>query len=277
MSNSQRFNPFDPCYPSKEEAMAFSGAEGLPLGMVVIGTTYPIADYGILRENSEVFNFEYVTDGHGEVLVGGKWVSVSAGDTYILRTDERHEYRSLPQDPWTKKWIMFDCSYMSAFLDAYGVPSGVYRADTQSYFDTLISLSHSDAPFREICFSLSDCLHRIVECVASAAHNDARSDALAIRETLSAAVYRKCSLDDIADELHISKSTLMRTFKNEFSVSPYEYLLEAKTEAAKLLLKNTRMTLKEIADRLCLGDEHYFSSLFLRRTGIRPGAYRKTR
>lgn len=275
MSNPQYFDPLKPFAPSHEEAMVFTGTDGLPLGLVMIGVTYPMANYRILREKSDVFNFEYVADGYGEVCLDGKWTPVEPGDTYILRSGERQEYRSRPDNPWKKMWATFECPYMSAFLDAYGITSGVYKADTQTHFETLISLSRSGAPFRDICFSINDCLHHIVESVAARKNSD--SLAFGIRKALGAAVYRKCTLDEIADELLISKSTLIRTFKNAYSVSPYEYLLNAKTEAAKLLLLNTRITLKEISDLLCISDEHGFSAMFYRRTGIRPGAFRKKR
>lgn len=102
-----------------------------------------------------------------------------------------------------------------------------------------------------------------------------RADGFVIREALAAAVYEKRNLDDIAAELHMSKSNMIRVFKREYGTTPYEFLLGEKIDAAKLLLKNTRMKVSEIADRVCVADEHYFSALFLKRTGMRPGAYRE--
>ena len=86
MSNSQYFDPLKSFASSHEEAMVFTGTDGLPLGLVMIGVTYPMANYRILREKSDVFNFEYVADGYGEICLNGKWTPVEPGDTYILRT-----------------------------------------------------------------------------------------------------------------------------------------------------------------------------------------------
>lgn len=272
MRNLEFFTTGDVAY-SCEEAIAFTGAEGLPIDSAVIGITYPFAGYRIERAaDVGLYDFEYILDGAGELFLNGRWVRAQAGDTVIWRGEE-HRYRALADRPWKKVWINFTCAYMSAFLTAYGVQSGAYAADTRAFFDTLLSLSHSGRPYGEICFDIAGCLHGIAAHAARAVRRD-DSDGFLIREALTAAVYRKVTLDDLAAELHMSKSNLIRVFRRDYGMPPYEFLLRAKVDAAKLLLKNTRMSVKEIADRVCVSDEHYFSALFLRRTGMRPGAYR---
>ena len=60
-----------------------------------------------------------------------------------------------------------------------------------------------------------------------------------------------------------------------FGVTPYRYLLSRRLETARLLLRGTALPVREIAFRLCFSDEHYFSSLFRRKTGQTPSAYRR--
>ena len=91
---------------------------------------------------------------------------------------------------------------------------------------------------------------------------------------LSAAVYKKVELDSIASELHLSKSTIIRIFKKAYGTTPYEFLIDRKIEAAKTLLSSSCMLVKEISEKLCFTDEHYFSSLFLKRVGECPTDYR---
>ncbi len=264
-------------YPAREEARAFRDESGLPITSVVIGVTNPFLDYRISRSaESDIFVVEYVVEGEGELIIGGERMRARAGDTYILCAGEAHEYRADPRNPWKKLWINFRCEYIAGFMRAYGVRSGVYRADTRALFETALSLSRSGRPFGEICFTVADCIHRVIAAAAAAARHGSRADGFVIREALAAAVYEKRNLDDIAAELHMSKSNMIRVFKREYGTTPYEFLLGEKIDAAKLLLKNTRMTVSEIADRVCVADEHYFSALFLKRTGMRPGAYRKT-
>ena len=69
---------------------------------------------------------------------------------------------------------------------------------------------------------------------------------------------------------------MIRIFKKIYGVTPYEYLIELRLQTAKILLKDTNLTIKEIADKLVFFDEHYFSSIFLKKVGVRPGVYRKS-
>lgn len=276
MRNMDKYRTSSVLYPAREEARAFREESDLPITDVVIGVTYPFPEYRISRPpETEINVVEYVAEGEGELIIGGERVRARAGDTYILCAGEAHEYRADPRNPWKKFWINFRSEYIAGFMRAYGVRSGVYRADTRALFETALSLSRSGRPFGEICFTVADCIHRVITAAAAAARHGCRTDGFVIREALAAAVYEKRSLDDIAAALHMSKSNMIRVFKREYGTTPYEFLLGEKIGAAKLLLKNTRMTVSEIADRVCVADEHYFSALFLKRTGLRPGAYRK--
>ena len=89
-------------------------------------------------------------------------------------------------------------------------------------------------------------------------------------------MYDKLDLDSLSRALHLSKSTVIRTFKAAYGQTPYDYLLSLKMEAAKLLLRDTDMTVAETAVRLAFSDAHYFSNLFFERTGVRPREYRQS-
>ena len=57
-------------------------------------------------------------------------------------------------------------------------------------------------------------------------------------------------------------------------ITPYHYLLERKAGVAKQLLKNTAMSITEIAHRLGFSNCHYFSAFFSKRAGMSPREYR---
>lgn len=262
-------------WPGKEWAIAFLPHNATPFESALVGITNPFPDYQIIRgENSAITVFEYVLEGEGEVLLDGEWRSVKAGDTYILRRGEPQHYRSKASNPMKKIWINYVASFLLPLLDSYGVKSGIYRSDsTAHHFTRLLELAESGEVSPDVNFSVAECVYQIIHAV-SLSQRVHRDDEYRIREALAARVYEKLNLDELASSLHMSKSQIIRTFKRFYSSTPYEYFLELKMEAAKVLLRDTKMQVKEISEKLSICDEHYFSALFHTRVGVTPRQYR---
>ncbi len=265
-------------YPEKESVFAVFPSTLSPFRRAEIGSTSPIEQYRIHRDGAQTYTvFEYVVSGRGEVVLDGQKYSVKAGDLFILPAGEPHLFRSDPTDPFAKLWIKYESEYMLPMLNSYGVRSGVFKAEgARSYFERLLRLPETNLTESEAIFMISECVNKLVYLAASSKSVNAGGDEMRIREALNTSVYQKIDLDDIAERLHMSKSNIIRKYKKRYGVTPYEYLLGLKIENAKIMLKSTNMTVREIAERLCISDEHYFSSLFYRRVGMRPLVYRNT-
>lgn len=265
-------------YPAEERALSFAVEDGIPFKSAVVGVTYPISDYSIEGGAWHSVGIEYVLDGEGEIYANGEWIKARSGDVFILREGEKHKYRACSENPWHKLWINYNAGYIGAFLDAYGIKTGVYHAPKALvHFEYALELSSSPDSFSQFCYSLAKCVHSITEVISESALREGDSDYLRIRDALDLAIYKKVELDSVADALHMSKSNMIRIFKKHSGKTPYDYLLSRKIEAAKLLLNGTNMSVRQIADKLCILDEHYFSSLFLKRVGTRPSDFRKTK
>lgn len=90
-------------------------------------------------------------------------------------------------------------------------------------------------------------------------------------------IYEKLTIRQLSEAASLSPSQLTRVFRRAYGQTPYEYILSRKVDTACLLLRNTGLTVKEIAYRLQFSDEHYFSNLFRQRTGSPPGKYKEGR
>lgn len=262
-------------YPAKEKAFVINSDGDAPFRTAIIGVTYPNPAYRIERRGiSDLTVFEYVIEGEGEILINGVWQKAVAGDTYILAPGEEHRYRASSERPWKKYWINYISDYMDHYLRACGLGTGIYRSeDTRGQFEELNELCRGGSIGHAELYKITESVHRIIETVAR--RTKTSDEAEKIREALSGAVYGHISLDEVAKGLHISKSGVIRCFKKKYGVSPYEYLLSAKIEIAKTLLRTTSLRVKEIAEKLEILDEHYFSTLFYKRVGKRPLAYRR--
>ncbi len=264
-------------YREEEKVYALVSNVKTPFRAALAGITFPNPDYHIDRAvHHEVTVFEYVESGEGEILLNGEWKTVHAGEVYILRSGEEHHYRASRTDPFQKRWINYHADYIDAMMDAYGVTSGIYHAPhAKKYFEMALNAAKLSGTYADSCQALAECVHKIVYLASLSDEELSNSDAYAIREELNAALYQKLDLNLLSEKLHISKSNIIRIFKKRYGITPYEYLLSSKIEAAKALLLNTQLPIKEIADRLCIVDEHYFSTLFCNRVGMRPSEFRK--
>lgn len=73
----------------------------------------------------------------------------------------------------------------------------------------------------------------------------------------------------------ISASGFYRHFKDWAGRSPNEYRTAMRVSAAKSLLRNSTLTVKEIAAEVGYGDPYYFSRCFRKEVGVSPQAWRR--
>ena len=83
------------------------------------------------------------------------------------------------------------------------------------------------------------------------------------------------SMSEAASRLNFSQRQLERLFQAEFQRTPYGYFLQQKLLLAKQYLRNTRLPVKEISQRLGFCDPYYFSNCFKRQEGVCPRDYRR--
>ncbi|OUS72163.1 hypothetical protein B1748_25240 [Paenibacillus sp. MY03] len=82
------------------------------------------------------------------------------------------------------------------------------------------------------------------------------------------------SLQQIADDLQVSRPTLSKWFKEETEEDFREYLIRIRMEKAKEWLQHSEMSIKEISERLRYTSVPNFSRIFKQSTGMTPGACR---
>ena len=103
----------------------------------------------------------------------------------------------------------------------------------------------------------------------------AQSMAKNIRRFLDGNFDRRVTLPELAVRFHCSTVTLNTHFRRSYGVTVLHYLNRRRMEHAEKLLRESDMTLEEIADRCGFADADYFSRVFRRRHGTGPLAYRR--
>jgi AraC-like DNA-binding protein len=83
------------------------------------------------------------------------------------------------------------------------------------------------------------------------------------------------TLEQMAKLARLSRTSLLRVFRQATGKSPIDYLIGLRIEAAKRLLRQSERSMTDIALDTGFGDSNYFARQFRIVTGTTPTAYRR--
>ncbi len=98
----------------------------------------------------------------------------------------------------------------------------------------------------------------------------------ATREWAQQRLHEPVALRDLAAHARMSVRTFTRHFRSETGLSPAQWLLQQRTEHARLLLETTDLTVDQIARHSGFGTTAAFRQRFHHRVGVAPTVYRRT-
>jgi len=90
-------------------------------------------------------------------------------------------------------------------------------------------------------------------------------------------IHKKISLDQLAQEVHLSPKYLSVHFKNETGQTLSAYIEEIRIDEAKKLLLYSDYANSFISDALAFSSQSYFIMIFKKKTGMTPHQFRKMR
>jgi AraC-like DNA-binding protein len=260
-----------------------------PFYLEMAGISYCDGTYKMTRQDSRETVLEYVVDGYGYINVDGENYTASAGDVYILRKRTTHTYWSDAKKPWVKIFFNIRGSLAEKILEEYklGIKGKVVlRGDgLESDFRELLAKLSNDTVSQAEKFDLAalDFLKIIIKLSnLDKLQGDLSGELLSVEDEMNRLVEyiamnpkRIVGNQELADVIFRSKDFVIKRFHTNFGVTPYEYQIQQKIFSASNMLKNTKMSVQEIASSLGYDDQHYFSYMFKKRCGMSPTQYRK--
>ena len=88
-------------------------------------------------------------------------------------------------------------------------------------------------------------------------------------------IHAGITIDELADVAGMHRSTLSRSFSRDTGITLKKYISHQLQLQAALLLRESRLSIKEIARKLNFNDEYYFSHFFKRESGVSPREFRQ--
>jgi len=80
----------------------------------------------------------------------------------------------------------------------------------------------------------------------------------------------------LSREAFMSEPHFFRCFKQQFGMSPVEYINEQRIRAAKMMLHAIDISITEVSFACGFNNLNYFLKMFKRHTGLTPAQYRKS-
>lgn len=88
-------------------------------------------------------------------------------------------------------------------------------------------------------------------------------------------IYKALSVKELSEKACMSESNFYRSFKNQFGISPVEYINQQRIELAQQLLHNIENTIADVSFACGFNNVNHFNKLFKKQTGKTPSLFRK--
>jgi len=225
----------------------------------------------------------YVTKGEGIFETMGSRYEVKPGSVITVFPGIRHFYKPVYEVGWMEYWVGFKGAHFELLRErGFLNPQQPFleiglQNDILDLYSEIIEEVRDQKPLYQIVAS-AKILSLIAEVNACARRRAQTSHAAQIVEAakfiMAEKIYGHIDISSIASQLGISVSRLNDIFKTYTSMTPYQYYIHIKIHAAKSLLEQGELSVKEVAYRLGFEDQYHFSRLFKQKTGIAPSQWR---
>lgn len=252
--------------------------ENEPLKIEIVGETYCDKSFCIERASSDLNALEFIIDGKGTLDIDNQRLVPEKNDVFLLKVGSCHRYKSDGAHPWHKLWIVFTGKMADSLIQFY-LPENVYLFKScdavKKHFEEILEISRQDIPYDIMVNKITISLMHIFMYIRNRVITENEDLPDIIRKKLDESVERTFNLEKLCSDINYSKNYVINVFKNKYKVTPYQYFLDKKIDAAKSYLTHTNVSVGNISKTLHYADSQYFSSSFKKAVGCSPIEYRR--
>lgn len=233
------------------------------------------------------YQLVYMIGGQASFMVDDEIFHLKRGDLFYISPNLPHAIVSIDEDPEAIV-IQFKVNIMPAEIDS--LPEF-------TFINMLLKKGIGGLAFRDISYDiLEGLIHAagigkvtaLLHTLDYLGHNISDAEQLSKRTrqedntTISARAHQyllehykdDVTLSQIADYCHQQEAALCRTYKRETGMTLFQHLQYIRIESACTMLRNTSLSIAEVAYSCGFNTPSTFNRLFQEKIGMTPGKYR---
>lgn len=258
------------------------------LNIPLAGITMPNPKYIIAHNISannqfDRYQFEYVTNGIGYIIIDGKTTKIQKGDFFFINKFPSRIFYSDPQNPLEKMFLTVSGTLIDSLVQAFNMsePLIVSHTDVSEIFTKMLNLLNECGDNKtEVYESISVELLKILQIINRSkkplSDKTQTSRAENILNYIDQNIYRKFSLDELSAYFFLSKTQIIRLFKEKYKVSPIQYAITRRIAISMYYLSKTEIAISTLAEMLTFSDSKHFAKTFKKIVNQTPSEYRKS-
>ena len=229
----------------------------------------------------------YVAAGKAHFFFNGKERIVSKGNMVLFRPGEVQMYYLYASEKPETYWVHFTGANVEMLLDYYEMPKGenVFFTGTSPDYQWLFRQMIQELQLRRVNYEdlLNMNLRHIFLMINRYLKEDTRVNSDVLNEIEKAIHFfndnynQTISIEDYAEEHHMSACWFIRSFKQIVKTTPMQYIVSLRITNAMNLMDNTDYNVSQVAAAVGYDNPLYFSRLFSKYTGMSPSEYKKSK
>ena len=238
--------------------------------------------YDLVREDFDCYLLEVVLEGSITFEAEGAVHTARQDDVVLIDCHKPHRYYT--NTGCRVLWVHFDGApadtYYQWILRMHGnvFPMRNVRKVAGS-LENIYQMFHRDLGVNEarVALELTQALSAMLEAPAPAPGTEHSASIERIAAYINAHPELPLSVAELAGMAALSEYHFIRIFKAATGMTPGQYIITARLDYARYLLKTTSLPIQQISNRVGYPSESLFCKAFKKQLGLTPTAYRGKR
>ncbi|CAM1347002.1 AraC family transcriptional regulator [Tenacibaculum insulae] len=264
-----------------------------------------VGEWGYPRHKHNFFEITFILKGSGQHILNDSIINYNKGDIFFLTPKDEHEF--VVAEPttfgiikFTEQLFLEKASFSSSNYWRKSIDTVVFHAniiaesvvhcknDQQQLMGlyTLIksemenALSYNRNVLTELFGALLIILSRNLKSTIKnrgiqTISNKEKIDGILTYVRQNVLDKEKVKIKSIADQFYLSPNYVSVFIKKHAGISLQQYVIETKIKMAERLLKQTHLSINEIAEKLKFTDSSHFNRIFKKKVGVNPSDFKK--